>query len=113
MSDPNLADIATGAGGATGVLGGLYLLITRLFKRDDEVAELLAKLVKDIGDMRSDMRLLTQGLDTHKGEVLEVKARVNGLSENHGKRLAKLEERTTRIMERLAMRAEVEEAEQS
>jgi hypothetical protein len=105
VADPNVADIATGAGGGVGLAGVVWLLATRLFKRDDrveaEVSTKLDHLTADVASMRSDMRLLVQELGAHRGEVAEVKARVEGLSKAYGPALDALKERLIRLETRL------------
>jgi len=73
-------------------------------KVEHDAATKLDQVLKDIGEIRGDIRVVTEKLSTHSSEVAQVKERVEGISGNYGGRIGKLEadivELRTKVEER-------------
>lgn len=99
MSD--VSDIIPWAAGPGGIALwelGKWVILGRLKKAEavvegvekgdrdklDTVLALVQKMEKEIG-------IMTEKLSTHSGTVAEVKGRIDGMSANHGARLAQVE----------------------
>jgi hypothetical protein len=101
--DPNL--LGAGTHGLAGTLGAAVLVLwQRLTKKEDDSGAKLDSLVSAVGELKTDLRLLVQDLGISKGQVLEVQARIQGLSENYGSRIGRLEDRLTRVEVRAELR---------
>lgn len=118
MADPGeIVGLLTGGGAS--VLGlykvGEWLVKSRFDRAEKTEADAeaaKAKATEDLGTkleqvlavvtkMDREFAVMARDLSTTTGSVGEVKARIDGLSANHGPRLAKLEEEMARIDERL------------
>lgn len=107
MSDPT--DIAVAALGSGGGVVLLQQLISRLLKKGADAEEKAAasmalkldKVLEEVGLVKHELGLMAQSLSTTTGTVAEVKARIDGVSANHGGRLGELERKHENIETRL------------
>jgi hypothetical protein len=105
VSDVDPASITGyGLGGAALLKFGFDYLTQRAKKADDleagnraEEAADIKRVLEAVTEIKSDMALFKQSLDTQGGAFVEMKARVDGISENYGTRLAKLEQGITSL----------------
>jgi phage shock protein A len=108
VSDPNLTDLATGAGGGAGLIAALWALVARGWKREDrtegETADALKSLAEGQHAMQRTLDSISQALGTHAATVSEVKARVDGMSNNYGSRISGIEKLLERLDERIEER---------
>jgi hypothetical protein len=64
--------------------------------RAEEVAD-IKRVLEAVTEIRSDMALFKQALATTNGAFVEMKERVDGISENYGGRIARLEQDLTSL----------------
>jgi len=108
VSDPTDL-IMTGLGSGGGALL-LQQILARMLKRgadaEEKAAESMAvkldKVLEEVGAVKHELGLMAQSLSTTTGTVAEVKARIDGVSANHGGRLGELERKHENLETRLA-----------
>lgn len=108
MSDLDLAQLAgAGAGGAGVVALGKWLL-ERFVGRSDEAEKKaearqehkLDQVLVSVQNLERDLAIYREKQTAHEAVVAETRARIDGVSANHGPRVSALEERVTRLEER-------------
>jgi len=68
---------------------------------EKSAASKLDKVASDIGEMKGDLKTLNMTLEGQKATVQEVRSRVEGISLDHGRRLAAAEAQIIRFDERM------------
>ncbi len=69
--------------------------------REKEMSEKIDRLLTDVGDLKSEIRLHSERATAVQASVSEMRGRLDGVSKNHADRLTKLEELTVRLDERI------------
>ncbi len=92
---PELMPILGWAGSIVATVG-VTIWASRIFgkrdKAEDVASDKLDKLLADVAAMSAELKVISERLSGHAAEVVEVKARVEGISQNYGTRLGKVEE---------------------
>ena len=115
--------LGEGAGAGVALLGSGWFLkvlaerfVSKAHKAEDDADDEKTKALRDmalavdamkamLAEVKADMRLLTADLHHAKGEGSKTAERIDGISENHGDRLASLESRVTVIETTMKSRA--------
>lgn len=107
--------LGEGAGAGVALLGAGWFIrvladrfVSKAHKAEDDAEDEKTKALRDmaaaiesmrsmLAEVKADMRLLSADLHHAKGEGSKTAERIDGISENHGDRLASLESRVTVI----------------
>ena len=109
MADLGVGDISGIVGGGAGVaVLGKYIWDSVRRRKDqlEDKAEadrddLLKQVLDKLGLLELDMRSLLEKHATSSGQVAEVKARIEGISNNHGGRLGTVEQSLVELRTRI------------
>lgn len=103
MADSTEIIAWVGGSGTAGIFGKyLWDRFVRREQREEESRDVkLDAVLAKLTALELEMRTLVEKLSTQTGAVAEVKARVEGISTNHGSRIGSLENASTELRTRI------------